>query len=112
MHRFSECGRAVVAWAGRIRLSQQSGTPVYIQLADQLKYLIGTGELPPGTRLPSARRLSSNLYINRNTVLSAYAILAAESYVAVVAAVARWSRHHPLNRLKHAPASSIRTCWR
>jgi DNA-binding transcriptional regulator YhcF (GntR family) len=67
---------------GRIRLSQQSGTPVYIQLADQLKYLIGTGELPPGTRLPSARRLSSNLYINRNTVLSAYAILAAESYVA------------------------------
>src|SRR2546423_10819468 len=67
---------------GRIRLSQQSGTPVYMQLADQLKYLIGIGELPPGSRLPSARLLSSNLNINRNTVLSAYAILAAESYVA------------------------------
>jgi len=66
---------------GRIRLSQQSGTPVYIQLADQLKYLIGIGELPPGSRLPSARLLSSNLNINRNTVLSAYGILAAESYV-------------------------------
>src|SRR5437773_3440068 len=66
---------------GRIRLSQQSGTPVYIQLADQLKYLIGIGELPPGSRLPSARLLSSNLNINRNTVLSAYAILAAESLV-------------------------------
>jgi len=66
---------------GRIRLSQQSGTPVYIQLADQLKYLIGIGELPPGSRLPSARLLSSNLNINRNTVLSAYAILAAESFV-------------------------------
>ncbi len=67
---------------GRIRLSQHSGTPVYIQLADQLKYLIGIGELPPGARLPSARLLSSNLNINRNTVLSAYAILAAESFVA------------------------------
>jgi GntR family transcriptional regulator len=66
---------------GRIRLSQHSGTPVYIQLADQLKYLIGIGELPPGSRLPSARLLSSNLNINRNTVLSAYAILAAESLV-------------------------------
>src|SRR5689334_6525001 len=65
----------------RIRLSQQSGTPVYIQLADQLKYLIGIGELPPGSRLPSARLLSSNLNINRNTVLSAYAILATESLV-------------------------------
>jgi GntR family transcriptional regulator len=66
---------------GRIRLSQHSGTPVYIQLADQLKYLIGIGELAPGARLPSARLLSSNLNINRNTVLSAYAILAAESLV-------------------------------
>ena len=54
---------------GRIRLSQKKGTRVYKQLADQLKYLIGTGELPPGIRLPSARRQSSNLYINRNTVL-------------------------------------------
>src|SRR6185503_19472595 len=70
------------ALSGRIRLSQHSGTPVYIQLADQLKYLIGIGELPPGTRLPSARLLSSNLNINRNTVLSAYAILAADSLVA------------------------------
>lgn len=66
---------------GRIRLNQHSGTPVYIQLADQLKYLIGIGELPPGSRLPSARLLSSNLSINRNTVLSAYATLAAESLV-------------------------------
>src|SRR3954471_10989687 len=68
--------------SGRIRLNQQSGTPVYMQLADQLKYLIGIGELPPGSRLPSARLLSSNLNINRNTVLSAYAMLAAESLVA------------------------------
>jgi GntR family transcriptional regulator len=67
---------------GRIRLSGGSGTPVYIQLADQLKYLIGTGELGAGTRLPSARHLASNLQINRNTVLNAYAALAEDGYVA------------------------------
>jgi GntR family transcriptional regulator len=66
---------------GRIRLSQDSGTPIYIQLADQLKYLIGTGEFGPGTRLPAARHLAANLRINRNTVLSAYALLAEEGYV-------------------------------
>ena len=67
---------------GRIRLSQLSRHAGLHTARHQLKYLIGTGELPPGSRLPSARLLSSNLNINRNTVLSAYAILAAESFVA------------------------------
>ena len=66
---------------GRIRLSQDSGTPIYIQLADQLKYLIGTGEFAPGTRLPAARHLAANLQVNRNTVLNAYALLGEEGYV-------------------------------
>jgi GntR family transcriptional regulator len=74
-------GRAVRGVDGRIRLSQHSGTSIYIQLADQLKYLIGTGEFGPGTRLPAARHLAANLQINRNTVLSAYALLAEEGYV-------------------------------
>lgn len=73
--------RAVRAVGGRIRLNEQSGTPIYIQLADQLKYLIGTGEFGPGARLPSARHLALNLNINRNTVLSAYALLASEGFV-------------------------------
>ncbi|HEV8470459.1 MAG TPA: GntR family transcriptional regulator [Candidatus Limnocylindria bacterium] len=64
----------------RIRLSETSGRPVYMQLADQLKYLIATGELEPGTRLPSARHLADNLSINRNTVLSVYALLRRDRY--------------------------------
>jgi GntR family transcriptional regulator len=73
--------RAVRGVDSRIRLNQDSGTSIYIQLADQLKYLIGTGGFGPGTRLPAARHLASNLQINRNTVLSAYALLAEEGYV-------------------------------
>ncbi|MGH2473479.1 MAG: GntR family transcriptional regulator [Candidatus Limnocylindria bacterium] len=64
----------------RIRLSETSGRPVYRQLADQLEYLIATGELEPETRLPSARHLADNLSINRNTVLSAYALLRRDRY--------------------------------
>ena len=93
---------------GRIRLSQHSGTPVYIQLADQLKYLIGIGELPPGSRLPSARLLSSNLNINRNTVLSAYAILAAESFVAGHRGGGTLVATPPPDRLPRAPRRRAR----
>lgn len=66
----------------RILLSGTSGTPVYLQLANQLKYLIVTGDLAAGDRLPSARHLADNVSINRNTVLSAYAILRRDGYVA------------------------------
>lgn len=60
----------------RINLSTRSATPIYWQLAGQLKYLIVMGEIPAGARLPSARDLGANLDINRNTVNKAYSILA------------------------------------
>lgn len=65
----------------RIRLSETSGAPVYLQLADQIKYLIATGDLAAGGRLPSARHLADNLSVNRNTVLNAYALLRRHGYV-------------------------------
>lgn len=64
-----------------ISLTESESTPVYLQLADQLRYLIQTGELPVGGRLPTARNLAANLRINRNTVMSAYSTLAREGYV-------------------------------
>ncbi|MBX3032112.1 MAG: GntR family transcriptional regulator [Chloroflexi bacterium] len=64
-----------------ISLAGTESSPVYLQLADQLRYLIRTGELPVGARLPTARHLAANLGINRNTVMSAYSTLAREGYV-------------------------------
>jgi DNA-binding transcriptional regulator YhcF (GntR family) len=64
-----------------IRLTGSESTPVYIQLADQLRYLIRTGELQLGSRLPTARHLAQNLRINRNTVMSAYSMLSRDGYV-------------------------------
>jgi len=61
-----------------LRLATDDPAPVYQQLVDQLRLLVTTGELPPGSRLPSARHLAANLGVNRNTALRAYMVLARE----------------------------------
>jgi len=55
-----------------IQVNRQSGTPLYLQIADQVKYLIATGGLQPGERLPSVRQLAADLGVNFNTVAHAY----------------------------------------
>ena len=55
--------------------------PAYVQLREQIRYLILTGELTPATQLPPANRLADNLQINRHTVLRAYSELQKQGYV-------------------------------
>jgi len=45
---------------------------VNAQIKEQLKWLIGTGRIQPGDRLPSANQLADSLGINRNTVNLVY----------------------------------------
>jgi GntR family transcriptional regulator len=49
-------------------VNPKDGIPIYIQLRDQLRVLILTGELEPRRKLPGARQLASYLSINRHTV--------------------------------------------
>lgn len=58
-----------------IRVSQHSDMPIYRQIVAQLTFMIETGSLRDGERLPSTRLLAANLHINRNTVAHAYAEL-------------------------------------
>src|SRR6266542_748609 len=71
-------GRRPAAQIFDLRLATDDPSPVYQQLVDQLRLLVTTGELPPGSRLPSARHLAANLGVNRNTALRAYMVLARE----------------------------------
>src|SRR5215471_18320710 len=57
-------------------LDRDSPHPVYLQIQEQLRFLIESNQLAPDSKLPSAQQLADNLNINRNTVLSAYAELA------------------------------------
>ena len=55
-----------------LHISTASRTPIYQQLAQQIREAIARGELQPETNLPSVRQLSRELVINPNTVARAY----------------------------------------
>jgi molybdate-binding protein/DNA-binding transcriptional regulator YhcF (GntR family) len=55
-----------------IKLDYHTATPIYQQIAEQLRKLIATEQIKPGDRLPSIRQLSQSLHINPNTVCRAY----------------------------------------
>jgi GntR family transcriptional regulator len=55
-----------------IRVSPTDGVPIYLQIVNQVKYLIAAGRLAPGEELPPIRTLAERLAINPNTVARAY----------------------------------------
>jgi GntR family transcriptional regulator len=53
----------------------KSGTPVYLQLVEQVRHAAASGGLRTGEPLPSIRPLAEELRVNRNTIAKAYAEL-------------------------------------
>lgn len=56
----------------QIRLSREERVPTYLQIVNQVKYLVASGRLRPGEELPPIRVLAEQLLINPNTVARAY----------------------------------------
>ena len=56
----------------QIHISQNDGVPIYLQIVQQVKYLVASGRLAPGEELPPIRVLAEQLLINPNTVARAY----------------------------------------
>jgi GntR family transcriptional regulator len=54
------------------RINQSSGTPLYLQLMEQVKHAVETGALREGDQLPTIRKVAEELVINPNTVVRAY----------------------------------------
>jgi GntR family transcriptional regulator len=67
-----------------LRISANSGVPVYLQIEQQLKQAIASGVLRPGEALPSTRRTAAELRINPNTVARAYTELEREGVIRTV----------------------------
>jgi DNA-binding transcriptional MocR family regulator len=65
----------------RLSIMRDTDTPVYIQIFEQIRRQILSGELVPGFRLPAERKLAESLGVNRTTVLSAYRELKAEGLI-------------------------------
>ena len=64
-----------------MHLDEQSSTPFYQQLFEQLRRDIESGAQPAGAKLPSIRGLAADLGCARNTVEQAYHLLTQEGYV-------------------------------
>ena len=64
-----------------LRISANDGVPIYLQIVNQVKYLVASGRLAPGAEMPPIRVLAERLLINPNTVARAYLELEREGVV-------------------------------
>ena len=55
-----------------LRINPTDAVPIYLQIVNQVKYLVAAGRLLPGEELPPIRTLAERLTINPNTVARAY----------------------------------------
>ncbi|HEV2352298.1 MAG TPA: GntR family transcriptional regulator [Terriglobia bacterium] len=55
-----------------LQISFKSGTPIYLQIVEQIQAAAASRALQPGEALPSIRPLAEELRVNRNTIAKAY----------------------------------------
>lgn len=65
----------------QIHISSSDGVPIYLQIVNQVKYLVASGRLEPGEEMPPIRVLAQQLLVNPNTVARAYRELEAAGIV-------------------------------
>jgi 2-aminoadipate transaminase len=65
----------------QLHLQPESHIPLYVQLRDQLRALVHSGELRSGDRIPASRELAGQLGVHRTTVANAYAELESEGLI-------------------------------
>lgn len=59
----------------QISINEGMPEPVFQQLSSQIREAVRSGELKPGTPLPTIRQLAAELQVNPNTVAKAYRLL-------------------------------------
>jgi GntR family transcriptional regulator len=65
----------------QIEVDLTSKIPIYVQIIDQIKHMIATGELKPDDQLPTVRQLATDLRVNFNTIARAYRMLDEEGLI-------------------------------
>ena len=56
----------------KLHVNRHLQASVHAQLKEQVKYQIATGQIDPGTKLPSIRKLEGEIGVNRNTILRVF----------------------------------------
>ena len=65
----------------QIAINLEDPNPPFVQLIEQLKHAVRSGQLGPGDPLPSIRQLASDLELNNKTVAKAYRLLERDSVI-------------------------------
>ena len=65
----------------QIHITTADGVPIYLQIVNQVKYLVSSGRLVAGEEMPPIRVLADKLVVNPNTVARAYRELEAAGIV-------------------------------
>lgn len=58
-----------------IQIDFRSNVPIYLQIIEQIRQKVASGELKPGDQLPTVRQMAADLRVNFNTVARAYRLL-------------------------------------
>jgi len=58
-----------------LQVDFRRGTPIYLQIVEQIKQMLLQGKLQPDDHLPTVRQLAAELRVNFNTIARAYRIL-------------------------------------
>jgi GntR family transcriptional regulator len=67
-----------------LQIDFKSGTPVYLQVVEQVRHAAASGGLRTGEPLPSIRPLAEELRVNRNTIAKAYAELESQGVIETI----------------------------
>lgn len=84
-----------------ISVDPHSSATLQSQIVEQLRFLIESGKLQPGTSVPTTRDLGRQLAVSRNTVTSAYETLVGLGYLFTDRTIGTFvSRHLPQSLLR------------
>ena len=64
-------------------IDPRASKPIYVQIMDEVRRLVVTGELNADDPMPSVRQLAADLRLNHNTIVQAYRELEREGVVYV-----------------------------
>ncbi|WP_336515092.1 PLP-dependent aminotransferase family protein [Pollutibacter soli] len=70
----------MLPFSSLIIINRKVGTPVYLQVANQLITLIRKGNIQPGSKLPASREMAEILQLHRKTVVAAYDELVSQDW--------------------------------
>lgn len=90
-----------------IIISNQSATPLYSQISEQMKHFIVTGELAAGEMLPSIRGLAKELKVSIITTKRSYEELEAGGFIETLPGKGTYVSTVNVNILKEAQISRI-----